>query len=452
MLNTKNSRTFLFSVLASLIILAAVAAGYLVMTANNEVRLAGEDSNLDLSALMAALEKGQIDYRLDQENGSIYVPSADGRSARMLVADLRRPDGPNVGLEIFEKSDFGITEFAQKVNYKRAIEGELARTFSALSGVNHARVHLALPEKSFFKNKAAEGSASVTLFLADGTRFNEADVTSIQSLVSHSVAGIEAQNVIVMDQTGRAYSSQGERNGKGSGLKEDQEYYLKEKVSDFLLGTYPTIRHSVGVNVDVISTDKKVVERTLVPLSGTRGAIKSSKVSLEGGKENEARGKVVEESYEFGSRVEETRLPAGDVTKVSVAVYVDAALDDEERIFLQESIAAIAGIDTSRGDLVVVRGAVTASTSSVDAVIQHTAVAPEHVRNDVSEIDDTSLIQASWAQDLSVANYQWIIVALVLVTLMLIAMFAYFMTRANLTLSEDQELALRETLKELKGR
>lgn len=157
----------------------------------------------DGSAVVEWLKERKIPYRVTAGGGSIEVPADKVYEARLSLAGSGLPSGGGVGFEIFDKQSFGMTDFAQKVNYRRALQGELARTIASLGPVESARVHLALPEKRLFREQQQEATASVIIKLSQGGALKDSQVQGIVHLVSGSVEGMEPENVTVVDAAGR---------------------------------------------------------------------------------------------------------------------------------------------------------------------------------------------------------------------------------------------------------
>ncbi len=188
----------------AVIIIQAREADYRLLYANM--------STADASSVVDWLKEQKIPYQLKDGGKSIQVPAEKVYEARLELAGANLPQGGGVGFEIFDKQSFGITDFAQKVNYQRALQGELARTISSLAPVEGARVMLALPEKRLFKPKGSEASASVILKLRPGRELKENQVQGVVHLVSGSIDGLGPENVTVIDSTGRILSRKSAEN------------------------------------------------------------------------------------------------------------------------------------------------------------------------------------------------------------------------------------------------
>ncbi|MCB5423835.1 flagellar M-ring protein FliF [Altererythrobacter sp. CC-YST694] len=160
----------------------------------------------DAAEIVGVLEKQGIEYRLEDGGHRLLVPEADIGRARVLVAGSGVATGGTVGFELFNESDMGLTEFAQKVNYQRALQGELARTIMGMDGIAFARVHLSLPERTLFRANQAGPKGAVTLQTAGNATLEPARVTGIQQLVSSAVPDLPAREVAVLDHRGRLLS------------------------------------------------------------------------------------------------------------------------------------------------------------------------------------------------------------------------------------------------------
>jgi len=179
-------------------------------------------SESDAAQVVQKLKAMKIPHRV--EAGGILVPERLVYDARLQLAAQGLPQGGGVGFELFDKTSFGATEFVQKLNYKRALQGELARTICALAEVEQCRVHLAIPEKSLFVREGEQErpSASVLVKLRPGRVLSPGQVEGIVHLVGSSVEGLSAQDVTVVDSRGNVLSKAGK---EGAGLSTAQFEY-----------------------------------------------------------------------------------------------------------------------------------------------------------------------------------------------------------------------------------
>ena len=160
----------------------------------------------DAAAIVGELEKRKTPFRLEDGGTTILVPEGQVEGARLDVMSNDLPIKGMVGFELFNKSDMGLTEFAQKINYQRALQGELARTIMTIDGIDAARVHLSLSEPTIFKADRIPPKASVTVTMRPGTVLAARAVGGIQRLIAASVPELDVGHVVVLDEEGQVVS------------------------------------------------------------------------------------------------------------------------------------------------------------------------------------------------------------------------------------------------------
>lgn len=160
----------------------------------------------DAATIVAELEKQGVPHRLGEGGASILVREDRLDAARISIAGADLQLKGDVGFELFNESDMGLTEFAQKINYLRALQGELARTIMATDGIDRARVHLAIPERALFRATPVRPTAAVTLHPKPGIRLEPARVEGVQRLVAFAVPDMAFEDVAVLDEKGRMIS------------------------------------------------------------------------------------------------------------------------------------------------------------------------------------------------------------------------------------------------------
>ncbi|MDD3355165.1 flagellar basal-body MS-ring/collar protein FliF [Zoogloea sp.] len=156
----------------------------------------------DGGAVLAALQQQNIPYKISDNGSAIMVPSAQVHDLRLRMAAQGIPKGGLVGFELMETQKLGLSQFHEQVNYQRALEGELARTISALSSVGAARVHLAIPKQTAFLRDEQKPTASVMINLHTGRSLDSSQLAGIVHLVSSSVPQLTNENVSIIDQNG----------------------------------------------------------------------------------------------------------------------------------------------------------------------------------------------------------------------------------------------------------
>jgi flagellar M-ring protein FliF len=165
------------------------------------------------AAIVERLEADKVPYRLTRGGTAIEVPHARLYQLRMEMASRGVVKPAHLGFEIFDRHDIGMTDFVQKTNYRRALEGELARTIESLEDVEGARVHIVVPEPSLFADDERRPSASILLTLARGSSIGREEVAGITRLVAGSVEGLKPDDVTVVSSEGTVLSLAGEAEG-----------------------------------------------------------------------------------------------------------------------------------------------------------------------------------------------------------------------------------------------
>src|SRR5688500_3146904 len=153
----------------------------------------------DAGAIVEKLKEAKVPYEIGAGGASILVPSVQVHDLRLQMAGQGLPHGGGVGFEIFDRSTLGMSEFVQKLNYRRALQGELARTITQMPEVERARVHLAIPERRLFATEQDRARASVVVSLRASQTLSKAQIQGVVHLVSSSVEGLQARDVTVVD-------------------------------------------------------------------------------------------------------------------------------------------------------------------------------------------------------------------------------------------------------------
>lgn len=180
----------------------------------------------DGGTIVTVLEQQNIPHRYS-DNGALQVPADRVHDIRLKLASQGLPRGGMVGFELMENQKFGISQFAEQVNYQRGLEGELARTIQSIAAVQSARVHLAIPKPSVFVREEQKPTASIMLNVYPGRSLDGAQIAGITHLVSSSVPQLPATNVTVIDQTG-ALLSQLKNRLTEAGLDATQVKYVRD--------------------------------------------------------------------------------------------------------------------------------------------------------------------------------------------------------------------------------
>jgi flagellar M-ring protein FliF len=206
-------------------LVVAIIAALLLWAGGPDYRVLYSNlSDSDGGKIISALEQQNIPYKFAQGGHALMVPSDKVYNLRLKLAEQGLPQAGNVGFEIMDKQPFGISQFAEQVNYQRGLQGELANSIEVLDPVASARVHLALPKDSLFVREREPAKATVVLTLRPGRALGEGQVNAIVHMVSSSVRDLAADNVTVVDQNGHLLT----RNGADADLDGTQLDYVRE--------------------------------------------------------------------------------------------------------------------------------------------------------------------------------------------------------------------------------
>lgn len=196
---------------ATVAFVSAVAFAILIFVANRTdyrplfTNLTSEDAG----EIVKKLKDAKTPYQITADGKGILVPSDKVYELRLTLASEGIPQGGGVGFEIFDRKNFGMTEFVQKLNYQRALQGELSRTIAQLTGVEQARVHLVIPEKSLFKDNEKPATASIVLKMKSNRALRDSEVQGVVHLVSASIEGMDPEHVTILDSRGKILSKGG---------------------------------------------------------------------------------------------------------------------------------------------------------------------------------------------------------------------------------------------------
>ncbi|HEX9916952.1 MAG TPA: flagellar basal-body MS-ring/collar protein FliF, partial [candidate division Zixibacteria bacterium] len=280
-------------------------------------------SGLDASEAGVVVDKlieGKVPYRLSNRGTTILVASSRVYDIRIKLAAEGLPRTGTIGYEIFDKSNLGMTDFLQKVNYRRALEGELTKTICQLREVQAARVHIVIPERRLFEKDKIEATASVALKLSPAHPLGKSQIQGIAYLVASSVEGLKPGNITIVDYEGNLLSSNNDGNslaslsGSQMELRQNVESYLETKAQSLLDGVIGQGKSIVRVTAEL---NFEQAEKTLEEYDPEKLTIRSEERSTEGEKEN------VITNYEVNRTVEHIIGEVGNIKRLSVAVMVD---------------------------------------------------------------------------------------------------------------------------------
>jgi flagellar M-ring protein FliF len=250
-------------------------------------------SQEDAGGIVTKLKGKKVAYRLESNGTAILVPKSEMYELRLLLASEGLPKGGGVGFEIFDRQELGVTDFVQRLNYQRALQGELARTIAGMPEVLEARVHVVAPKESLFIQDQKETTASVALKLRPGRTLNPSQVESIVNLVASSVAGLHPTQVTVVDLKGRILSKPQDRQGLQGlsagqlGLQRQVEESYERKVQELFDKIVGAGKSFVRVSTDLDFQKIDLQEESFTPnrelVRSEQKTVEQSNRGLEGG-------------------------------------------------------------------------------------------------------------------------------------------------------------------------
>lgn len=343
---------------ALVIVAGAVAAMWWVLSPKYQL-LFGDLRETDAAEIAKSLKEWKVPYRFTEGGRGIEVPGDQVYEMRMKLVSEGVPSGGHVGFELFDDSDFGVTEFAQRVNYQRAVQGELERSISALPGVQSVRVHLTIRRPGLFVGQNDSSKASVVVGLAPGAALAPSQVRGIRNLVASAVDGLSPAAVVVLGPGGVLQGGSAQADDGLADQGEEQsalEARIRGHIND-LLGTVFKLKE-FRVSVDVrLNFDKvhRVSERLIAQGEGGNGLLTRKRTTRSGSPaantdEKPATSSQEELDYAHGSEREEVVRAPGSVERISIAVLVPSTLSSFDIGRLERLITAAAGLDIERGD------------------------------------------------------------------------------------------------------
>ncbi len=325
----------------------------LVWTSRPNLRLLyGNLESQDLSEILVVVEDQGIPYRIGQGGSSIYIPNDAVYKIRMDLAAKGIPNGGDVDFEIFDKANFGVSDFVQRANYMRAVQGELSRTIAQLQGIRSARVMVVVPENKLLVTNPNGGRATASVFIdTGGAMLPQEAVNSIRFIVANAVEGLMLDNVAVVDNHGKVLSENLREDGFagiGTGqfkYRQNMEDYYVRKIESMLSKVVGAGNVVARVSLEVDSEASTIVEEKFdpdgqVPRTETNAEdivvtteASSNQSSDASGNEQPATNSTREThknkttSYEINHFTQETIKTPGIIKKLSAAVFIAMRLD-----------------------------------------------------------------------------------------------------------------------------
>lgn len=366
------------------VVVAAIAGIILMLNTASQPSMSVLFSELDqkdASVITEKLKERKIPYEIQSGGSTLLVPANVLHETRLQLAGEGLPQSSTVGYEIFDKTNLGMSDFVQKLNYRRALEGELARTIGSIDEVQKVRVHIVVPEKALFDRDQNKATASVILQLKSGRSISRLNTEGIQNLVASSIEGMDAGSVTVVDQKGQIISEPPRDKNSIAGLSSTQ-YELQQKVDQYLTTKVQSLLDGVlGVGNAVVRANAELdftqIEKTVEDYDPDKQVVRSEQKIDEQSKSVDSlnipsvnsassRGNTVT-NYEISKTVEKIVNRGGGIRRLSVATLINGKTKitegdkptleykpraDEEMQKITQVVKNAVGYDPTRNDQV----------------------------------------------------------------------------------------------------
>ncbi|NNF12931.1 MAG: flagellar M-ring protein FliF [Gemmatimonadetes bacterium] len=319
------------------------------------------DASLEsVTAAQAVLETEGIENELSPSGAQVLVPAEKAAEARVALAENGVSAGRRPGFELFDEPSWGMTDFTQRINYRRALEGELERTIGQMRGITSAEVHLALRDGSVYQRQDHPVEASVLLSVSAGARPTSEQVEAITFLMASAVDGLTSEGVSVLDDAGRVLSAAAEPNGSRGDRRRmemqlDLEERLETRVTQLLepLVGPSNVRVRISAQLDL----EQVERRTEAVDPNQQVLLGEARSEIEPGDPSQGAASTIQNNQFDVTRSTEisTRAP-GTIERLTVAVALNEDLprasDPTLVARIQELVSNAVGLDTGRGDAI----------------------------------------------------------------------------------------------------
>ncbi len=312
-------------------------------------------SKKDAAQIIEKLREKKIDFKLEDGGNTILVPAGKVYELRLEFASLGLPEDGVIGYEIFDKTNIGMTDFLQKLNYRRALEGELTRTIEQIDAVEKARVHIVIPETRLFQEDQKQPSASVILKLNGARTLNPTQINGIAHLIASSVEGLEPENVTIVDTRGRILSNNNNPDdlltlsATQLDFRKKVEEYLTQKAQSMLDRVFGPGNTIVRVSAELDFTQ---VHKTIEEYDPDNTVVRSEEINEQvtptGNQANGQNGAAVAAkstntitNYEINRTVQQVVESVGNVQRLTIAVLVNNKQEKVENEDGEETVQSV---------------------------------------------------------------------------------------------------------------
>lgn len=342
-------------IVVTVIAVVALAAMMVMVSGKDYVPLLTNVPTDQMPAIVAKLNEKNVPFQIKEDGKSIFIPKEILHSTQMtLMSEMGSSRVGTIGLEIFEKQDFGINSYAQKINYQRALQGELMRAINTLTAVKQSKVILALPNKKTFLEEGGQPSASVVVELHHGKELSPDQIRGIRYLVANAVENMDSEKVTVLDEKGKVLT----RHSDGTTSSSSEILDLKQKIETEMEGRIESLLSKIVGQAKIIAKvnatlNHKIVQSVEESVDPEKTAVRSQQSeeeSLDGARTNPAgvpgsrsnlpgaedagqvgfkqdvKKEIKTTNFDVPKTVRNIKEAAGNVERISVAVVVDGAM------------------------------------------------------------------------------------------------------------------------------
>jgi flagellar M-ring protein FliF len=378
-----------FAAGVSAIVIVVIVLGIWIFGSSYGVLFSDMDTR-DAATVVEELQRMKVPYKIEDGGTKILVEEKRVHETRLRLMAQGAALNGGVGFEIFDNKDAGMTEYSQKINYQRALQGELARTIMSIEQVRYARVHLVVAESGLFRRDKTKPKASVSLVLKSGARLSPDQIAGIQRLVGAAVPNLEPGMVTVLDQRGVTLSPEAEADENVAAvsgklkLKKTTEDYLARKIGQVMDATFGPGQAIVSVDATLNFDEVHRTLQNIIPLKAGSSEEAGAVVRKRQSTYRQPRGtsakpvdgetpagdnspyvtSTTEVEYEIGKSVEQIVSAPGSIRRISVGVIVPAQLGEAQVERVRSIVRMAMGFNAERGDEI--------SIQPIDQLVMHT--------------------------------------------------------------------------------
>jgi flagellar M-ring protein FliF len=334
----------------------------------------------DAASITSKLTTDHVSYRLTDGGATVEVPVSQLYAERIKLAAAGLPSSSQSGYSLLDKQGITTSEFTQQVDYQRALEGELAKTITAIDGISAASVHLVIPQQDVFADSTSQASAAVLVSMTPGTSLNATQVQAIVHLVASSVEGLAPDNVTVTDDKGDVLAAPG-TNGSQTAAGDSQQQQtdafqstvgnsIQDMLAQVIGPNHAVVRVTADLDFDQkasttetypnnkpvpqnqTTTQESYTGQGNPPAGGTLSASPSTTLPQYSGGTTTYSSQQNATNYAVDKVTQQIVQAPGTVNHLSIAVAVDSAAKGVDAGTIKSLVSAAAGIQPSRGDTV----------------------------------------------------------------------------------------------------